>query len=90
MAQSFESTYPTITRWVTEIGRVEIGQDERSRSFIRAIDEGGMIWEGQEDYAMLDAALEDLEAGIAAWSQQYLYVTSGLVCHYEVSAQGLA
>ena len=72
MVQSFEDTYPTITRWVTEIGRVEIGQDEMSRSFVRAIDEGGMIWEGREDYATLDAALQDLEAGIAAWIQQNL------------------
>jgi len=43
-----------------------------SRSFVRAIDEGGMIWEGREDYATLDAALQDLEAGIAAWIQQNL------------------
>jgi len=72
MALHFEDTYPTITRWVIEIGRIEIGQDEMSRSFVRAIDEGGMIWEGREDYATLDAALQDLEAGIAAWIQQNL------------------
>ena len=72
MAQHFEDTYPAIARGVTEFGWIEVGQDEMSRSFIRAIDEGGMIWEGREDYATLDAALQDLEAGIAAWIQQNL------------------
>jgi hypothetical protein len=72
MAQRFEDTYPTITHWVTEIVRIEIGQDEMSRSFVRAIDEGGMIWEGRERYATLEEALQDLEAGIAAWIHQNL------------------
>jgi len=72
MAQSFESTYPAITHWVIEFGRIEIGQDDMSRSFVRAIDEGGTVWEGRENYATLDAALQDLEAGIAAWIRQNL------------------
>ena len=70
MAQSFESTYPTIARWVQEYGWIEIGQDDMSPSFVRALDEGGMVWEGQEHYATLDAALQDLEAGLAAWMQE--------------------
>jgi hypothetical protein len=41
-----------------------------SRSFIRALDEGGMIWEGQEHYATLGDALQDLEAGLAAWMRE--------------------
>ena len=70
MAQSFESTYPTIARWVQEYGWIEIGQDDMSQSFVRALDEGGMVWEGQEDYATLDAALQDLENGLAAWIRE--------------------
>ena len=70
MAQSFESTYPTIARWIQEYGWIEIGQDDMSQSFVRALDEGGMAWEGQEDYATLDAALQDLENGLAAWIRE--------------------
>ena len=67
MAQSINVTYPTITRWVMEYGWIEIGQDHMSQSFVRALDEGGLVWEGQEDYATLDDALRDLEVGLAAW-----------------------
>ena len=73
MAQSFQATYPTIARWVIEYGWIEIGQDDMSRSFVRALDEGGLVWEGQEDYATLDNALQDLEAGpIAGMREQGL------------------
>jgi hypothetical protein len=70
MVQSIDVTYPTIARWVLEYGRIEIGQDDMSQSFIRALDEGGLLWEGQEDYATLDDALRDLEAGLAAWMRE--------------------
>jgi hypothetical protein len=70
MAQSIDATYPTIARWVMEYGWIEMGQDEISQSFIRALDEGGMVWEGQEYYATLGDALQDLEAGLAAWMRE--------------------
>ena len=70
MAQSIDATYPTIARWVLECGWIEIGQDHMRWSFVRALDEGGMVWEGQEDYATLDDALRDVEAGLAAWMQE--------------------
>ena len=54
MAQSTDATYPTIARLVLEYGGIEMGQDEMSRSFVRVLDEGGIVWEGQEDYATLD------------------------------------
>jgi hypothetical protein len=31
--------------------------------------DGGMVWEGQEHYPTLNDALQDLEAGLAAWMQ---------------------
>jgi hypothetical protein len=43
MVQSTDAMYPTLTRWVQEHGWIEIGQDEMSRSFVRALDIGGMI-----------------------------------------------
>jgi hypothetical protein len=70
MAQNLDATYPTIARWVMEYGWIEIGQDDMSRSFVRVLDEGGLVWEGQDDYATLDDALQDLEAGLVAWMQE--------------------
>jgi hypothetical protein len=70
MAQRIDTTYPTIARWVMEYGWIEIGHDDMSRSFVRALDEGGLVWEGQEDYATLEDALQDLEAGLVAWMRE--------------------
>jgi hypothetical protein len=70
MAQSLDAIYPTIVRWVQEYGWIEIGQDEMSRSFIRALDDGGMVWEGRKSYPTLDAALQDLEVELIAWMQE--------------------
>jgi hypothetical protein len=70
MALNLDATYPTIARWVTEYEWIEIGQDDMSQSFVKALDEGGLVWEGQEDYATLDDALQDLEAGFTAWMRE--------------------
>jgi hypothetical protein len=50
----------------------EIGQDEHSDSFVRALDVGGLIWEGESSYGALDEALQALEAGLATWMEQNL------------------
>jgi hypothetical protein len=67
MPGSFEQSYPRITLWVKTQGWIEIGQDEYSRSFVRALDGGGMVWEGQEqgEYTTMDAMLQALESGLA-------------------------
>jgi len=65
MTNPFEEAYPNIARWVTTYGWIEIGQDDYSRSFVRALDEGGMVWEGSDDYETLDEAMQALEAGLA-------------------------
>ena len=70
MAQNLDATYPTIARWVLEYGWIEIGHDDMSGSFVRALDEGGLVWEGQAAYATLDAALQDLDAGLVAWMRE--------------------
>jgi hypothetical protein len=69
MKVSFEKTYPNIARWVDEHeGLIEIGYDVDSplSSFIRALDCGGTLWEGKESYESIDAALQDLNAGLEA------------------------
>ena len=59
----FEGTYPNITLWLTH-GWIEIGEVEYSKSFVRALDEGGMLWEGEESYQTIDQAINDLEANL--------------------------
>ncbi len=59
--------YPNIARWTTGGGIVELGYEENTNSFIRALDEGGFVWQGVAEYATMDAAFEALEAGLADW-----------------------
>lgn len=66
---SFAARYPNIAAWVRD-GWIEIGRDDYSRSFVRALDTGGMVWEGAEEYASLEEALQALDAGIVAWTEE--------------------
>ncbi len=69
-AAAIEARYPSIAAWV-EDGWIEVGRDDYSRSFVRALDIGGMVFEGKSHYASLDDALRDLDAGIAAWLEAH-------------------
>ena len=69
-AVSFESFYPHIAFWVANSGWIEMGDDECSPSFVRALDGGGMVWEGKEHYKSVDLALKALEAGIRDFMQE--------------------
>ena len=55
---------PNIAAWTESYGWIEIGQDVDSQSFVRALDMGGMVWEGKPKYKSVDAALDDLEAAL--------------------------
>ena len=67
---SFEEKYSHLSDWVMGGGWVEIGQDGGgySNSFIRALDEGGMIYEGEGKYKTMDDALQALDTGIKEWA----------------------
>ena len=65
-----EQAYPSVARWVMDHGWIEIGQDQASRSFVRALDEGGQVWEGDATYPTIDDALRALEAALAQWIQE--------------------
>jgi hypothetical protein len=67
MTEPFERAYPHIASWVLTQGWVEIGPDSYRRSFIRALDEGGMVWEGTATYPTLDAALQALDTALGDW-----------------------
>ena len=68
--ESFEQTYPHITWLVTNQGWIEMGQDGNSPSFVRALDPGGWVWEGESHYPSLESALAALDAGIVAWMDE--------------------
>ena len=70
-ATGFEHTYPHIARWVQSYGWIEMGADHYSRSLVRALDEGGMVWESQEDDTTLDEVLQILDAFLAQRIQEY-------------------
>lgn len=67
----FAKLYPAIAEWVECQGWIEIGQDENSDSMVRALDCGGMVWEGRSKYASIDALLLDLENGITEWIDKH-------------------
>jgi hypothetical protein len=70
VTSSFEKSYPNITRWVTSQGWIELGQDEYSSSLVRALDQGGMVWEGTANYGTLDEVFDALETALAEWMKQ--------------------
>lgn len=66
--RSFDEMFPTIARWISqEEGWVAVGADDDSRSLVRALYGGGMVWEGKGDYKSLDEALRAMDRGIASW-----------------------
>ena len=73
MKQSFAAKYPNIARWVNEHqGWIEVGYDLDGplTSFVRALDMGGMPWEGEDNYASLDEAFRDLDVNIGAYLEE--------------------
>ena len=68
----FERTYPNITLFIADFGCIEIGNSDGAPGFVRAFDEGGMVWHGEDVYASLDAAFDDLEQGLEAWLDEEL------------------
>jgi len=72
------TAYPFLTKWVAEFGVVEIGHCHHTRSFIRVLDEGGLVWKGRRSYPTLDAAVADAEAGVARWMRDELGIPNAV------------
>jgi hypothetical protein len=64
---TFAAAYPHLARWIMGDGWVELGRTDYARSMARALDEGGMVWEGKDSYPTVEELLRDLDAGIAQW-----------------------
>ena len=67
--RTFEACYPHIAKWGQD-GWIEIGRDDCRRSFVQALDVGGLVWDGTGQYATLAEALQARDAGIAAWLKE--------------------
>jgi hypothetical protein len=70
VASTFEKSYPNIAYWVRSQGWIELGRDDYSPPLVRALDEGGMVWEGSAHYETVDQALDALESALAEWMEQ--------------------
>jgi hypothetical protein len=69
-SSDLEAKYPHLARWIKDGGWVELGRTDYGRSMARALDEGGMVWEGRDSYASLEEILKDLDQGIALWMEE--------------------
>ena len=56
--------YPCMARWLAGHGTIEFGPWHHTASFVRVLDEGGLVWKGKRRYPSLDAAMADCEGGV--------------------------
>lgn len=73
MDKVFDDLYPNLTWWADGGGWIELGRDDFSRSMIRVLDIGGLLWEGKENYDTVAAALAEAEAFVAQWREENDY-----------------
>ncbi|MDQ3397119.1 MAG: hypothetical protein M3511_04990 [Deinococcota bacterium] len=73
MTKTFDDLYPNIAWWADGGGWIELGRDDYSRSLIRVLDIGGLLWEGDEQYPAIATALDQAEAFIAQWREENGY-----------------
>lgn len=66
--KNFENRYPDIAQWVQD-GTIEIGFEYRRGVAARAIDEGGVVWEG-DNLKNMENAMRVLDAGIKKWCDE--------------------
>jgi len=72
MTTSFDETYPSVARWVKTMGWIEIGDDGMSPSYVRALDIGGLIWEGGDPNDTLGTTLRTLDQALERWIAENL------------------
>lgn len=68
----FAKAYSSIACWVQGYGWIEMGGDLPGGAFIQALDEGGVIWDGEAAYPTVDDALRALDAALATWMREEL------------------
>ena len=73
---SGSASYPHLERRIAQFGTVEIGHCVRTRSLIRVLDEGGIVWKGGRTCQTLEAALAEAEAGVSRWMRDQLGIAA--------------
>jgi len=63
-------TYPNVADLVRGGGYIELGWDYNTRTYARALDEGGMLWSGGKADMTLEELLEALDEGIAQFNEE--------------------
>ena len=63
----FKKSFPGLAEWANGWGWIEIGQDEHLRSLVRALDEGGMVWESLDNIQSPEKAIRTANASITKW-----------------------
>jgi hypothetical protein len=53
--QGFDEAFPAVVRWVETQGRIEIGVEGGQGFVVRAVDDGGMVFEGKGDKSVGEA-----------------------------------
>jgi hypothetical protein len=64
-----EVDYPRVAEWVDGCGWIEVGQQDWQGFVVRALNEGGLVFE-QEGCQTLGEALAALEKGLAKWFRE--------------------
>jgi len=60
----FKELYPAIAEYVSGWGWIEVGRDERNRSFVRALDERGLVWEAPSKICGADKSFDAMESAL--------------------------
>ena len=63
--QTTPEQHPAIARWLAVHGTIEFGYCPYTRSAVRVLDAGGLVWQGRRSYRSFAAALTDCEANIS-------------------------
>jgi hypothetical protein len=72
MDEPFARAYPHLTRWVTTIGWIELGDDGMQCSRLRVLDAGGLIWASGDAHVPIDDLLREADAAVALWIAEEL------------------
>jgi hypothetical protein len=56
--------YPNVAEFIFSQGCIELGYEPNTRTYARAIDEGGTVWDGGKSNMTLEELLEVMEAGL--------------------------
>ena len=59
--------HPSLTAFIDSGGRLEIGYIYQLGVSAIIVNEGGVVWEGKENYESLEALLAEAEQAITAW-----------------------